>query len=56
MRDDEEYVGRRALEIYRSYGHSFGWSPEKCQMLVEDYQDELNYEKMSRREGDKEDG
>jgi hypothetical protein len=27
----------RAEEVFRQYGHGFGWTMDKCEMLVDEY-------------------
>jgi hypothetical protein len=44
--DMEKTYSEKAVGVYLSYGHTFGWALDKCQMLVEDYQDDKAYEEM----------
>jgi hypothetical protein len=39
----DEVYSNKAHQVWREYGLHFGWSLEKCQMLVEDYEDDKNY-------------
>lgn len=45
----------RAEQLYLTLGRSFGWSPEECVQLVEDYQDDCIGNEPQNEEEDQDD-
>ena len=52
---NETRFSRKAESIYREFGRYFGWSLEKCQFIVDDYQDEPKGDYNDSRHEDTED-